>query len=546
MNATRLLAAPAALAVATSAVLPMAASAATVNYVGPGLDLAAPANWSQQSWTVSDTLTVSSNNAAIPETGLTLASDLSASASLQFGRLPDRAVPVDFGGHALNTKLVLNTMHDDPGRFNPLLASGGWKAVSQITMNNHNACLHLTNGVFETAKAFATANGRWNCRLHILAGATLVATNIDDMVYCFESTHASVLDINGGIMKITGRTANVWWRQFVFSGATSKCSIMIRNGGAYIDETTLPQDYFMRNVSLLIDGGSYIATNSTIDTRNTIFAASGPFAVTNGTVRIAQFYTGPFQNSTYGFDNAQTECANDVRITFHDSEETFGFKAGRSGKGAGFVFSPMKKRSSLRLSGNSNAWRSHCLMLNGESNMVEVAGGTFAVTNILRVAAGIGCSLSFTGGASQIEDLLVDDTATNFTMSVAGDASIALGGFENKDAGTMTLRFAVPAGGWDAAPLSLSDSSRSGSLAGATFAFDMSSFAWPDDRARIPLILDEGGVLGQMSVAEFNAAQSAGLPIKPDGQPCKFATSADGKTLYLQVPGNPATIVFFR
>ena len=305
-------------------------------------------------------------------------------------------------------------------------------------------------------------------------------------------------------------------------------------------------DLFQGNVSLLIDGGSYIATNSTSRKRNTIFAASGPFAVTNGTVRIAQFYTGPFKNSTYGFGNEQTTCKDDVRITFHDSEETFGFKAGQSGNGAGFVFSPVKKRSLLRLSGNSNAWRSHCLMLNGESNTVEVAGGTFAVTNILRVAEGINCSLSFTGGASQIADLLVDDTATNFTMVVEGNASIALGGLENNDAGTMTLRFAVPAGGWDTAPLSLSNSNQSGSLAGAAFAFDMSSYAWPDDRARIPLVLDEGGVLGSMSVAEFNAAQSSGLPEKPDGQRCKFMASDDGKTLYLQVPGNPATIVSFR
>ena len=235
--------------------------AATINYVGPGTDLAAPANWSG-AWTSADTLVVSTNNVEIPSGGLTLSGDLPSSASLTVGRMPDRHVPVNFGGHALNTKLTLNTMHDDSGRFNSLLASGGWKGVSQSVFAESAACLYLTNGVFEVEKPFAVAGTKWNDYLHILKGATLVVTNIIAGVSCFAGTFDSILDINGGTMKISGRTNNEYWRQLTYQGA-SGCSIKIRNGGAYIDETALPQDNFIGSVSMLIDGGSYIATNST-------------------------------------------------------------------------------------------------------------------------------------------------------------------------------------------------------------------------------------------------------------------------------------------
>ena len=245
---------------ALMAISALSLGAATVNSVGPGLDLANPDNWSA-AWTAADTLLVSTNNVEIPSEGLTLSGDLPSSASLTVGRMPDRHVPVNFGGHALNTKLTLNRMHDDSGRFNSLLASGGWKGVSQIVFAESAACLYLTNGVFEVEKPFTVA-GKWNDYLHILKGATLVVTNITAGVDCFYNSSISILDINGGTMKISGRTNNEYWRQLTYQGA-SGCSIKIRNGGAYIDETALPQDNFIGSVSMLIDGGSYIATNST-------------------------------------------------------------------------------------------------------------------------------------------------------------------------------------------------------------------------------------------------------------------------------------------
>ena len=269
--------------------------------------------------------------------------------------------------------------------------------------------------------------------------------------------------------------------------------------------------------------------------------------MTNGVVRIAQLYTGTYQKSDYGFNNEQDKVGSGCRFTFHNSEETFGFKAGTSGGdwGAGFAFSPATSRSSLRLSGDNNAWRSHCLMLNGKTNAVDVAGGTFAVTNILRVADGDGCSLAFSGGVSQIANLTVTDTATNFTIRVSDDASVDVASLAlNRET---KFKFVIPNGGFATAPVKCGATAANGNF---RFEFDASGFTWPESLAKIPLISDEGGFAGwgeggtALDINALNAEYADALPVGVRGVKSRFKLDDGGKTLSLVMPKGIIIAIF--
>ena len=545
--------------------------AADVLFKGPGNDLADTSNWSQSSWTSDDTLIIASNNFEVSETGLTLSRDLPPSKKLQIGTMPDRTVPIDFGGHALNTELVFTKMHGDSGRFNPILASGGWTAVSNIScaaVNNMN--LHLTNGVFYTGRGLHFKNG-WNNYFHVLKGATFAITNVSAMLYPWESTQQPIIDIDGGTMRISGPRNDTQWRLLVYDAGSAggNCVFKIRNGGSYIDDTVAHEDMFTGSkLSILMDGGNYIATNTVNSSRNLIFTGS-IFAATNSIIRIAQFYTGQYSKGDFKFNNSYDNKGLNARYTFHNSEETFGFPARGYGLGAGFVFSPKTTNSVLRLSGGSNAWRSDCLMLNGLANRVEIEGGTFNVTNILRVADGSNCRVDFASGTSTIAKMAVTSTATNFAMRVADGASVSIAGEFSTDGtnacvtfsgqspslsagkfslgGTATLRFALSSTGYAAAPLTSDDSSMGCSVGdGTVFEFDMSGFDWPKRKKRIPLLHDAAGFSAGIDIAKLNEINAERMPSNKLGRKCSLELADNGKTLALAVPGLNGIVIDFK
>ena len=544
------------------------ALASDVLFVGPGADLADGSNWSQSSWTSSDTLVIASNNFEVSESGLVLSRDLPPSKALEIGAMPARTVPMDFGGHALNTELTLKRMHADSERFNPVLASGGWTGVSRISSTDHSVNLHLTNGVFYADQAFSLC--QWNNYLHILKGATLAITNVNASLTVFGTTQKAILDINGGTMRISGPRNDHMLRRLDYKSGGNTSEIKIRNGGAYVDDTVYHQDYFSQ-CSVLVDGGSYIATNTISVNRNLIFVGPNTrFAVTNGTVRIAQFYTGTYCNDDFKFGNEIGGYGRNAMYTFHNSEVTFGYPARPSDARlhAGFAFSPLTTNSVLRLSGGSNAWQSHCLMLNGLANRVEIDGGTFDVTRILRVADGGDCSVEFAGGTSAIAKMAVTDTATNFTMRVAAGASVSVAGelsiagtnacvaFSGQNpslsagkfsiGGSATLRFALPSGGYAAAPLTSDDPSMGCSVGdGTIFEIDMSGYEWTESKKIIPLLHDAAGFSAGIDIAKLNETNAGRMPSNM-WRKCRLGLSDNGKTLVLVVPGPGGFAIYCR
>ena len=432
--------------------------AATINYVGPGADLANPDNWRPSTWTDADTLVISTNNATFPANGFTLSGDIPASAKLSLTAFPNSIVKIDCGGHGLNTALLdLYNMHNDNNKEIATIFSGGFKDVDAISWSSHRGNIHLTNGVFEAKYGFMLY--QWWPRFYILKDAELVISSVD-----YDNRHGLVfpgvhndasgaqLVIDGGRIRITGRAGTDYnWQQMRFSGSSATpFTFKIVKGGEYVDDTVMPQDVFYNNLRLIIDGGKYIATNSTYLTRNTRWVGNGAtFAMTNGEMRVAQFYTGHATDGLgQGFQNRASsgENARNTKITFHNSIEEFAFApgvyVGVSLAGTivcspdGMVVSSLSTNNAVRLSGDANAWRSGWFVHGGLANTLEVAGGTFNITNCFYAFTGDGCSATFSGGESYMRRFTVASTATNYVIRVTGGAvstanNIGLNGVSN-------------------------------------------------------------------------------------------------------------------
>ncbi len=423
------------------------AAAGTVTYKGPGGDLFDGDNWSASSWTSADSLLVSTDDAAFPSGGFTFSGDLAANAQLKFGTFPNVDVYADFGGRSLNTaELRLGTMHDDNHRQYNFIASGGFKDVEKLMWQTRgNLC--LTNGVFEVQYGFQMWN--WWPVFKILKDAEFVISALPQ-----EGKHGmnrpgihgdasgATLTIDGGRIRISGRelqTDHAWQRLWLMGQSNVPATFKILNGGEYVDDTAMPQDMFYSNVRVLIDGGSYIATNSVKVRRNTEWCAyDTTFAVTNGTMRIAQFYTGLYNlQEGNGFAHESGYNARNTRITFHDSEETFTFAGDKywnslGGKVVnspdGMIVAPGSLGNTIRLSGSRNAWRSGWFIMGGLTNALEVAGGTFAVTNQFLAISGEESSATFSGGVSEFAALRTLPEATNFAMRVKGSGRVRVNG----------------------------------------------------------------------------------------------------------------------
>lgn len=542
------------LAAAAPAVGTFALQAATVNYVGPGADLADPANWSG-TWTSEDTLVISTNTASFPEGGFTLSQDLSASAKIQMTRFPAAAVKVECGGRSLNTAVLdCGNLHGTGAEKSiPVVLSGGFSGVGKIENSVDNSCIYLTNGTFEAANGFKL--NLWYQSLHILKGAELVVSDVNGDVSCCVGWNASlgVFDIDGGRLRIAGRSANnddslKNWRRIGWLGASANPAVLkIRNGGEYVDDTESPSDFIVRT-SVLIDGGAYIATNAAAKAaRNTCWVPPDSrfsFAVTNGTLKVAQFGTGDsgITGLNGGSGISEYSGAIGTRISFHNSQEIFGKKSvattsweGRRLNSAdGMVFARKSKLNTLVVSGSENVYRSGWFVLGGQTNMVEVAGGSFSVTNRFCAYDGDGSLVRFTGGASTIESMHVTGGATNFTVEVSGDASVNIS--ELTLARETKFRFVVPEDGFAAAPIQCGATGLGGNL---KFEFDTSGYTWPTARPAIPLIRDDSGFAGwgeggaALDVGALNAEYADVLPDAAKGRNCAFRLVDNGRTLCL-------------
>lgn len=536
--------------------------AATINYVGPGTDLADPDNWSG-AWTSADTLVISTNNFAFPAEGFTLSGDLPASAKIQMTKFPASTVKVDCGGHSLNTTVLdFGLLHTtDAEKFNPVLMSGGFGGVTRIENSDNRGCVHLTNGTFTVANGFKFA--RWLDYLHILKGAELVITDINGAATCgfLSSANSSILDINGGRLHITGRSGSAdhiqHWRMISWQFTGSYPGILkIRNGGEYVDDTPAPADWF-KNCSVLIDGGSYIATNGTSQALvNTLWGASSrSFALTNGTLKIGQFGTGKSDVNWFNCAGALPDpgFAANTRITFHNSQEIFARKYvsaatwndRKVNSSDGMFFVSVAKLNTLRISGAENVYRSGWFVLGGQTNTVEIADGSFSVTNRFCAYDGYGSIVRFTGGTSDIESFHVADGATNFTVEVSGDAAVNVA--ELTLARQTKFKFAISGDGFATAPVKCGATAANGNF---RFEFDASGFTWPESLAKIPLISDEGGFDGwgeggtALDINALNAEYADALPVGVRGVKSRFKLDDGGKTLSLVMPKGIIIAIF--
>ena len=118
------------------------------------------------------------------------------------------------------------------------------------------------------------------------------------------------------------------------------------------------------------------------------------------------------------------------------------------------------------------------------------------------------------------------------------------------------LRYVMPEDGYEQAPFRNTYASRGGTVGGnAQFEFDMTSYKWPKNKARIPLIHDAGGFYGyggkdpayrNIDVEGLNITNAERLPSNPRGKKCHLELSDDGLMLQLVVPGMAGMVVLFR
>ena len=562
---------------------------------GDGSDLADIGNWSQQSWTANDLLSVPLGGFAMPTDGLSLSSDLPSSGALRF--VPSSStdpVKVDFGGHSLNLYRAFygGPLNTSSGRV-PLIASGGFSGVPRIRLglddsdNRVNrAVLHLTNGTFTTVNGFDTLKGDysnvstvWYPELHILTDATLAITSVanDSRVGFSDGTAKPRCYIKGGTLRIDGRDDWDVNRQILWAAvnADNKGLMQITNGGTYIDNSTSPADNFSC-FDVSVDGGSIIQTNCVPYTSSdankhrdgyrTILwtAKSRTFTVESGTIKVPRIKIGrwiyDWRGRDYGvwdgFSSSQTYITQDNVFTFRNSTVVFAFAPSYAQASAGIALSPASLRNKVSFLGASGSCTAHDFLIYGYTNSFEVADGTFAVNGHLVAGIGDACSVTFTNCTAQIAEMPILSSATNFTLGVKGTASVSVGGglslaspgarvefcagspslsFGNglDVSGGATLCFAVPAGGWSSAPLKSTGASSGSSIASNTrFEFDLSAYTVPKRMTFIPLIRSEGGFTA-VDLAALTSANAARLPSDRAGEKGRLALKDGGKTLCL-------------
>ena len=499
-------------------------------------------------------------------------------------------------------------MHSNSNYRKPLLAYGGFTGVPRIRLgfdNNDNinagkgAVLHLTNGTFTVADGFDTLKSDyqaqatvWYPELHILAGATLAITSVkggDSRVGFSNGTAQPRLYITGGTLRIDGRDSWNANRRIVWSAGndTYKGYMAIKNGGAYIDNSTSPADLFQRfNVS--VNGGSIIQTNcvpytsTDADRANdgyrTIswYSSSKTFTVEDGVVKVPRIKIGQWHYNWLGrayglwegFNSSQILCSDNV-FTFKNSQVKFAFAPGCAQASAGIALSPKTLRNKVSFLGASGSCTAHDFLIYGYTNSFEVADGTFTVNGHLVAGIGDTCSVTFTNCTAQIAEMPILASATNFTLGVKGAASVSVGGglslmspgthieFAGESpslsfAGGLnissgaTFSFTLPEHGWTAAPLASTSASSGGAIASDTkFEFDVTRYSIPKNRTLVPLIRSASG-FSSIDVGALTSANSDRLPSNSAGVKSSLVLGEGGKTLYLRIPGVNGFFITFH
>ena len=525
-------------AILASASLALTATGSEVRFLDTtgDHDLANAANWDPSSWTASDTLLVSTANATIPTTGLHLSTDMPASGAIKFGAFPNANVLVDFGGHSLNTEdLVFSQMHDDNNRFKYLLASGGFSGVKTIRLNeSHKGHVRFTNGVFRVEKGVKMGN--WYPYLHVCAGAELIVTKIVEDQVGMSGAQKGEFRINGGKFLVEAReSAN--WRRSYWNGNLS--TFMIENGGEYRDISPYSANSF-RGIDVTIRDSGYYETNSFFIVRNTGFFDKAKYEITNSVFRVGQLYFGPYQVSGAYNSSDVSWYLYDSTVDFCDSEETFAFRWDQTKVSTGVIVPPSAQNNTILFRGGKNRFTSKTFVLGG-SNTVAVTGGSFDVSNsfsFVEAQAGSGSRLILKDADVYLASLSVSANAADALVEIAGTASVDVA--QLTLASETTFKFVISGEGFAAAPIQFGSVSASGK---ARFAFDMADYDWPKKRANIPLVSHRGGFVGwedgglALDVGVLTEDHAGALPVNSKAGKCSFRLSADGKTLFLSVPG---------
>ena len=392
-----------------------------VDFIGtaePG-ELSNTANWSAATWGSGATQRVDGATATIPATGLKLSAPLAAAEQFRVKSLTkDLAIDLGVKENLNAREIYLN----DIGR-KTLLLSGNFTNLVSIYLNL-NSTLALTNGVFHLATGdFYCYN--WYDTIKICKGAELIVDKVDKNGGSGSNSRYAGLRIDGGRLTINGyRDAS--WSQ-VIHGNQGDNFLEIVNGGVYYEKEKAEFVIKGARTRFLIDnGGAYISTNSASGSRNMkVGMSSGTFAVTNGTLKSAQFYGGVYQNNGLGLYNTVDNHPTDTRFTFHNAKASFQFKPSVVYKGC-FMFAGKAKNNTVLLDGPQNDFDAYYFLMGGTSNSFTVADGHFAAYET-RLLSGLGNKISFTGGTAIVSNATAsvsDGVSTNAEISVSGTAKV--------------------------------------------------------------------------------------------------------------------------
>ena len=378
-------------------------SAADVVFTGAAdNDLANPANWSPSTWTADDTLVISTDYSTFTEAGLRVSADLPASAAIAFDKMPDWDLPVDFGGHALNTAtLYLKSMHDDAHRFNYVAAKGGFTGVGIIRNENNKGSIHFVTGVYRVVHGIKL--NLWFPFVYVDAGAELVIEdqNRDIDVSRYPNVSGGKFVLDGGRFAILNHSGgDARWQRTLWQGNDGvACDFSLLNGAIYEDLSNKPADHFS-NIDVTIRNSSYLATNSAYAVRNTMFFGNNDtLLVENGVFRTAQLYLGKYQVGGDGWYGMEMGVySRHSTVDFVDSEATFAFAPGDWHQSAGIIVPPGTESNLLRFRGDNSRVTSPNLIVGGTSNTLRVEGGVFAADRSVEFVEGSGNRLSVTGG----------------------------------------------------------------------------------------------------------------------------------------------------
>ena len=389
-------------------------------------DLANADNW-DSSWASTDALVLSPAGYFTAAAGLTISADLPQSAKITLKNFPGETTTVDFGGKNVNTgELVLELDHTDNDRYNYVDATGGFTGVGTLLGLAMKSNIHFRDGVFTLGDGFRMEN--WFPFMTIGNNAEVVISKVDTDWYRGFCDNCSFPEftIEGGTLRILARDANSdpGWKRMRWSAAQGGV-FKILNGGRYIDESDRPQDVFFGTMSVEIDNGSILAENSLANRRNLVWASSGHFAMNDGTLKVAQFYTGQYQSGY--FNNEVDQNANKCSIAFTNSTETFAFAPSANNPGGGFVLSPRSACVSVTAGGAANVFTSGMLVIGGTTNSFSVGGGVFDVSNQVQFVVGDSSSLTFSGDTTAyLKTISATDAALRSRVAILGTARVSM------------------------------------------------------------------------------------------------------------------------